>query len=164
MLFSHLSEKLKGPHTDLNFVSTGMKKKPNNYCSTMRGRQDSNCFCFWFEGTPFCRYIRRKWHMLKLIFNPQMFYFLNKCIFGLWYYFMLRPYQKGHPYYLLNLGFGIRVLSPEVEFYRVWYHFVFVYAQGSCCFYWCGCHLTKFVSWWKFWIPGNAGRVPLVIY
>ena len=46
----------------------------------------------------------------------------------------------------------------------IWYLFGFVYTWGwfVTWFCQCGCNLTNFLSCWKFWFPGKAGRVPLV--
>ena len=69
-----------------------------------------------------------------------------------------------NPYYLLNLGLVASVLRPEAELWGVWYHFGFIYWRRSIIFgfYLCGCSLIKKLLCWKFWIPGNAGWVPLV--
>ena len=47
----------------------------------------------------------------------------------------------------------------------IWYLFGFVYTWGwfVTWFCQCGCNLTNFLSCWKFWFPGKAGRVPLVL-
>ena len=68
--------------------------------------------------------------------------------------------------YLLNLSNIRGNLHPRAELWLVWYHFGFVYSQGWFVrwFYWCGCHLTKFLLWWNYRIPGKAGRVPLVSF
>ena len=71
-----------------------------------------------------------------------------------------------YPYYLLNLGLVASVLRPEAELWGVWYHYEFIFWQGSIIFrfYLCGCSLAKKWLCLKFWIPGNAGKVPLVIF
>jgi len=62
------------------------------------------------------------------------------------------------------LGLEMRKLVPEANLLSVWYHFGFVYTWGWFLnwFYQCMWNLTKFMSCLKSWIPGNAGREPLV--
>ena len=82
------------------------------------------------------------------------------------FYLQMRNRGGQHIPYLLILSVIRGKLRPDSELWGILYHFGFVCCQGMFMmwFYLYGCSLTEFLLSWTILIPGNAGRIHLLLF